>query len=38
MILKSTNAEFQFVKVLFTDQNTRPLEMEDSVNVTSIIG
>ena len=38
MILKTTNTEFQFVEVWFTDQNNRPLEIEDSVNITLIIG
>ena len=38
MTLKTTNAEFQFVEVWFTDQNNRPLEIEDSINVTLIIG
>ena len=37
MTLKTTNAEFQFVEVWFTDQNNRPLEIEDSVNITLII-
>ena len=38
MILKTTNAEFQFIEVWFTDQNNRPLEIEDNVNITLIIG
>ena len=37
MMLKTTNAEFQFVQVWFTDQNNRLLEKEDSVNITLII-
>ena len=37
-ILKTTNAEFQFIQLWFTDQNNRPLEIEDSVNTTLIIG
>ena len=37
-MLKTANAEFQFVEVWFTDQNNRPLEIEDSVNITLIIG
>ena len=36
--LKTTNAEFQSIKVSFTDQNNRPLEIEDSVNITFVIG
>ena len=37
-MLKTTNTEFQSIQVWFTDQNNRPLEIEDSVNVTLIIG
>ena len=37
-MLKTTNEEFQSVQLCFTDQNNRPLEIEDSVNVTLIIG
>ena len=37
-MLKTTNAEFQFIQLWFTDQNNRPLEIEDSVNITLIIG
>ena len=36
-MLKTTNSEFPFIQVWFTDQNNRPLEIEDSVNVTLII-
>ena len=35
---KTTNAEFQFIQVCLADQNNRPLEIEDSGNVTLIIG
>ena len=37
-MLKTTNTEFQSIQVWFTDQNNRPLEIEDSVNITLIIG
>ena len=37
-MLKTSNAEFQFVEVWFTDQSNRPLEVEDSGNITLIIG
>ena len=37
-MLKTTNLEFQSIQVWFTDQNNRPLEMEDSVNITLITG
>ena len=38
MMLKTTSAEFQFVEMWFTDQNNRPLEIDDSINITLIIG
>ena len=37
-MLKTTNTEFQFIQIWFTDQNNRPLEIEDGVNITLIIG
>ena len=36
--LKTTNSEFPSIQVWFTDQNNRPLEIEDCVNITLIIG
>ena len=38
IILKTVNTEFSFVEVWFTDQDNRPLEIEDSVNISMIIG
>ena len=37
-MLKTINAEFSCVEVWFTDQNNRPLEIEDSVNISLVIG
>ena len=37
-MLKTTNAESSFIEIWFTDQNNRPLKMEDNVNITLIIG
>ena len=37
-MLKTTNAEFQSIKVWFTVQNNRPRKIEDNVNLTLIIG
>ena len=37
-MLNTTNAEFSFIEVWFTDQNNRPLEIEDNVNITLLIG
>ena len=34
---KTTNAQFQFIELWFTDQNNKPLEIEDSINITLII-
>ena len=36
-MLKTTNAEFSFIEVWLIDQNNRPLEIEDNVNITLII-
>ena len=35
--LKTTDSEFNFTNVCFTDQSYRPLQIEDSVNITIII-
>ena len=37
-MLKTTNARFSFIEIWFTDQNNRPIEIEDNVNITLIIG
>ena len=37
-MLKTTNAEFQSVELWFTDQDNRLLQIEDSVNITLILG
>ena len=37
-MLKTTNAEFSFIEVWFTDQNNRPLEIEDNANIAIING
>ena len=37
-MLKIVNGEFPFVKVWFTDQDNKPLEIEDNVNITLIVG
>ena len=36
-MLKTTDREFSFIKVLLTDQNNRPLEIENSVKITLIV-
>ena len=37
-MLKTINAGFSFTEIWFTNQNNRPLEIEDIVNITLIIG
>ena len=37
-MLSTTNTEFSFIEVWFTDQNSKPLEIEDNANLTLIIG
>ena len=37
VFLKTFNSEFGEIKVWFTDQKSRPLEVEDKINVTLII-
>ena len=36
-LLKTFNSEFQEIKVWFTDQNSRPLEVEDKLKLTLIV-
>ena len=38
LMLSTTNTEFLFIEVWFTDQNSEPLEIEDIINLTLIIG
>ena len=37
IFLKIFNSEFQEIKVWFTDENSKPLEVEDKINLTLII-
>ena len=37
VFLKTFNSEFQEIKIWFTDQTSKPLEVEDKINVTLII-
>ena len=37
-MMNTTNAEFSFGKVWFTDQNTKQFETKDNVNMTVILG
>ena len=37
-MLNTTNTEFSSIEVWFTDQSSKPLEIEDNVNMALIIG
>ena len=37
-MLETVSTEFQSIELWFTDQNKRPLEIEDSVSITLIVG
>ena len=37
IFLKTINREFQKIKVSFTDHNSRPLEVEDKMNLTLMV-
>ena len=38
MIIKTTNSKFSFIQVWFTDQNNKPLKIENNINITVING
>ena len=35
MFLKAYNTEFDEIRITFTDQNSRPLEIEDNTNIVN---
>ena len=37
IFLKLFNSEFSYIEVSFTDQNSKPLEIEDEINITLAI-
>ena len=37
IFFKTFNSEFSFIEVWFTDQNSKPLEIEDKINITLVI-
>ena len=37
IFLKTFNSEFSYIEVWFTDQNSKPLQMEDKINITLVI-
>ena len=36
-IFLKTNSEFSYIEVWFSDQNSKPLEIEDKINITLVI-
>ena len=38
IMLKTVNTEFSVIEIWFTDQDNRPLEIEDTVNISLIVG
>ena len=36
IFLKTFNSEYNEIEVLFTDQNSKPLEIEDRLNLTIV--
>ena len=37
MFLETFNSEFLYIEVLFTEQNSKPLEIEDKINITQLL-
>ena len=37
IFLKTFNSVFSYIKVWFTDQNSKPLEIDDKINITLVI-
>ena len=37
IFLKTFNSEFSYIEVWFTDQNCKPLEIQDKINITLVI-
>ena len=37
IFLKTFNSEFSYISIWFTDQNSKPLEIEDKINITLVI-
>ena len=36
-MLKIFNSKFSYIEVWFTDQNSKPLEIEDKISITLVI-
>ena len=38
MFIKTFDSEFPYVELWFTDQNSKPLKIDDKINITLVIG
>ena len=36
IFLKNFDSKYSYIEVCFTDQNSKPLEMEDKINITLV--
>ena len=36
LFLKTIESEFSYIEVWFTDQNSKPLEIKDKINITLV--
>ena len=37
IFLKTFNSELSYIEVWFTDQNSKPLEIEDKININLVV-
>ena len=37
ILLKAFDLEFSYIEVSFTEQNSKPIEIEDKINITLVI-
>ena len=37
ILLKTFSSEFSYIEIWFTDQNSKPLKIEDKANITLVI-
>ena len=37
MFLKTFDSEFSYIEVWFTDQNSKPLDIQDQIKITLVI-
>ena len=37
IFIKTSGSQFLYIKLLFTNQNSKPIEMKDKINITLVI-